>query len=467
MATACLSAEFFDDLAALKSEFALNVWTKIAPQVASMLPKVFMSWLLIVCFLAMFHPENFFDKVREVFQRGFACTILVAILSPAQGGQPVIFAWVINPMETMALKYAALVVQGLSSSPPVTGNGYSLLSCQVEGQMMRFLEMIYAIVANNYTLDGALSASAFILFIAAVILMLPYLFVLGLFIAFMLEAMFKFLAVGLIGPVLLFFTPFKPLRGFPIAGGRVLFGACLTLMLAAGAMGFTMKTVDKYADQLSRSIDVSLNAGNRAQQEAEAAHKKWLEKCVFEVIPTDECKALADDWQAKREKDTGRDSFAIFTRPYFMMFIIGFASILLHIQAKGLASNISGASDGAGPAAAVVAGGKALLGAGMMAAHRASRTGSGLLFGQAGAGAIAAQMAQAVLPSDAGSVRQNGVIGSLLSGGQGMVGGDAASPSSGGRRAPMGGMGGQVSLDPKTIAALGDAIAQAQAKGKP
>ena len=52
------------------------------------------------------------------------------------------------------------------------------------------------------------------------------------------------------------------------------------------------------------------------------------------------------------------------TWSYWGMLLLGFISVLLHLKAATLASNISGANDGAGPAAATVAGKIAGLGGG-------------------------------------------------------------------------------------------------------
>src|SRR5205085_668090 len=82
----------------------------------------------------------------------------------------------------------------------------------------------------------------------------------------------------------------------------------------------------------------------------------------------------------ERAQQMTQSTFTVFDYEFMMLFVIGFASILLHLQAKALASNISGANDGAGPAAATVAAGKAVMGGGLYAASRG-------LFGAGGAGA--------------------------------------------------------------------------------
>ena len=54
---------------------------------------------------------------------------------------------------------------------------------------------------------------------------------------------------------------------------------------------------------------------------------------------------------------------SVLSDKYFGILILGFVSVLFHLKAATLAANISGASDGPGAAAAVVAGGMTALAA--------------------------------------------------------------------------------------------------------
>jgi len=380
-----------------------------------------------------------------------------------------VFTFIINPLEGMALKYAALVVKGLSGVTPGGGSGYAALSCGVESQMMRFLELVWSIAARNALDHGMLSASTFIIFVAVILLMLPFLFVVALFTAFMVEALFKFVAIGVISPVLLLLIPFPVVRAFSFAGLRIVVGAALTLVMVAGAMGFTMKTVDKYADKLAASVDLSTREGDAASEAAAEAHRKWRDKCLFDN-GSDECKALFEDWWKKKEAaDDGTSTFSIFSREYFMMFAIGMASILLHIQAKGLASNLASVQDGAGPAAAVVAGGKTLLGVGVATAMRGQRMGSTALFGQGGPGGALGQIAQALpgpLGAYAEAARHGGAIGAAIAGGVSAATGQGM-PGAGFRRPPMPSLdGASIRLDQRSIQDLAGAMAEAMNKVK-
>src|SRR5690606_6433146 len=97
------------------------------------------------------------------------------------------------------------------------------------------------------------------------ILMLPYLFIFGLVGAFMLEAMFKFVAVGIVAPILAPAVLFQVSRPFTVAGMRILIGAFFTMVFTGGAMGFTMKTVDLYSYKLFKETCSLLNESDQAK----------------------------------------------------------------------------------------------------------------------------------------------------------------------------------------------------------
>src|SRR5229473_1463791 len=174
--------------------------------------------------------------------------------------------------------------------------------------------------------DGGLTSIGLIF--AGLILSVPYLFVWGIFMAFVLEGVFKLLAITAVAPLLVICTAFQPTRGFAISGARVVLGGILTVVFAAVAMGFTLSVLDKFIGQMP--------------------------------IGPDGFKVDVSQWVLSPE--------------YWAAFILGFVSVLFHLKAATLASNISGASDGPGAAAAVVAGGMSALaavkGAGMAAASK-------------------------------------------------------------------------------------------------
>src|SRR5260221_4379792 len=171
----------------------------------------------------------------------------------------------------------------------------------------RILKMV--VICKTIWEEGGFTALGLI--VAAAILALPFLFVWGIFMAFVLEGVFKLLAITAVAPLLVVCAAFQPTRGFAISGARVVLGGILTVVLAAVAMGFTLSVLDIFIAKMP-------------------------------VGPSGFTTGIKE-W--------------VLSKDYWAAFILGFVSVLFHLKAATLASNISGASDGPGAAAAVVAGG--------------------------------------------------------------------------------------------------------------
>src|SRR6185437_9482302 len=170
---------------------------------------------------------------------------------------------------------------------------------------------------------------------AGAILAAPFLFVWGIFLAFVVEGIFKLLAVTAVSPLLIAAAAFKPSRGFAVSGFRIVLGGVLTVVFAAVAMGFTLHVMDYFIGEMP-------------------------------VVPGSGFKLeSAADW--------------VGGPGYWALIVLGFVSVLFHLKAATLAANISGASDGPGAAATVVAGGLAAVaaakGAALWSAGKAGRFG--------------------------------------------------------------------------------------------
>lgn len=245
------------------------------------------------------------------------------------------FYWdyVYLPLKETTVSVAQVVVQ------PATAAGVSdrtipgLLKI-VEDQVGIIIWLAHALIS-----DAGWSAH---LVIGALVLMIPYLFVWGVFLAFMLEGVFKLLAMTVLAPLAIVAAAFEPTRGFAVSAGRVLLGGALTVVFAAVAMGFTVAVLRHY---VSPEVLPYVQEGNRFVLTKKAE--------VF-----------------------------VFGKTYFAIFVLGFVSILFHLKASTLASNISGAMDGPGAAAAVVGSGMALLGAAKGAAIGPARRYGGKALGR-------------------------------------------------------------------------------------
>lgn len=192
----------------------------------------------------------------------------------------------------------------------------------IEREILRVLDlaahfMRNAGISNGYNLGPI---------VATLLLSLPFIFVWGIFLAFLLEGLFKLLAVTAVAPLLIAAMAFKPTRGFAISGLRIVLGGFLTVLFAAVAMGFTVAILRREFAHLP--IDGTTITGDI---------DKWL------LGPG-----------------------------YWGVFILGFVSVLFHLKAATLAANISGAHDGPGAAASVVGAGMAAVGTLKAATMRAA-----------------------------------------------------------------------------------------------
>jgi hypothetical protein len=107
---------------------------------------------------------------------------------------------------------------------------------------------------------------------------------------------------------------FPATRGFAASGMRIVLGGVLTVVFAAVAMGFTLSVLSTFLTKVPMTAGSFVGGNNGVAA--------WVQ-----------------------------------SPQYWAAFILGFVSVLFHLKAATLASNISGASDGPGAAAAVVAGG--------------------------------------------------------------------------------------------------------------
>ena len=170
------------------------------------------------------------------------------------------------------------------------------------------------------------------------ILMGPYVFVMLIFAAYVVEAIFKFLAVTALAPVWVVAAFLPRTRGFTEAAIRIYFSGGLTVVFAALAMGFTLAVTHSYTAELYNTLKEG-------------------------------------------------EGLVIMGWGYWAMLVLGFISVLLHLKAATLASNISGANDGAGPAAATIVAGKLVVGMAAAGAARAAGLGGiGGALGRSGVG---------------------------------------------------------------------------------
>lgn len=227
---------------------------------------------------------------------------------------------------------------------------YSKLWAQVEATVLPLIGIFFARLENVLDLGKA---------ILAVILATPFVFVAGIFIAFLAQTLFYVAAVCAVSPLLIAGMMFGPIRSMLFASLRFAMGGGLTLIIAAIAMGVTG----------TLTMDIIKTAGNEALQESIAS----ADDRPSGLDPTPDGVAMVRDLynlfngslDASDPADVTANPFLsaeqakAMLNPMRLSFYLalgaGAVSVILHLAAPRIASNIMGVTDSATSAGIVVA----------------------------------------------------------------------------------------------------------------
>lgn len=318
------------------------------------------------------------DASREVLKRSLKLVgILIGVgFFYSVGGGNWLFETVIIGMQKIGLGAADKVVKaGMQACTATTtgaaggGGTYEGLWAGVECVAFSPLRL----AAENWAkLSGPVGiVTGLGDWLAWLILAAPYMFVLGVFGAFLVQSMFYFLAVAGAAPIILLFVVFDSTRGIVWSALKLLLTGALTIVFAGMAMGFTGFVLNKYAGNVASfqayttatSFDQCFNNEVKAieKQGGNAFFDTWKNDNTISKI-TKMCRdRVGQAEQTKEQLEEDKVCSAkhfVCTRSYWSAFLIGLISILLHLLAPRIAANLSGASDSAATAAAVVAGGQ-------------------------------------------------------------------------------------------------------------
>jgi hypothetical protein len=452
------SGPFFNELYHIKYAFSTGVFDTLSPAMLSFMRTGSTLYISLVFLSMVFQPEKGKERA-EGLKVSIAC-FTIAIILLSQIGSTSVVLQVFWAIEDMSLAIAIEILRALPTYATLTDlpyamdtqgatilvggqtivNGYAVLAGLIEQQMLDVLMMMKDIASRSSS--TILSPGAVTRVVMCVVGMLPFLFVLGIFAAFMAEAMFKYVAMATATPILIALFPVKFFRPFSTAGIRILIGAFFTLVFAAGAMGFTMVAIANFKDDIETTLIASRNSGIES-----LAYRVWCDPGFAFAPPRKALGGLTyynQDSPGMAEQKLNAEEcneaahlasegdWIVLSPPYLMLIVVGFLSVLLHLSAKTLASNISGANDGPGPAAAVVMGAKMAAAGG---AAGVMKYGGGALFGGGGAGASMKDIMRGNKNVTAGgmqgvgqSLAAHGLLGSAI--------GAATNPFRGGSRPP-------------------------------
>jgi len=407
---ACKVGTLFNKLALTKTTFSNEIFKAFGPEVKNFMgPALSLYLIILVVLVWVTRNDNHFKKLVPTL----ACVGVAVILinNGISSSDPYILQ-VSDSIENSSLAGGTLIVgktAGIAQLTPDSytyiynhhskENGYAVLACQIENQAFGIAQIMIDIAVG----DGSVGPVAVFRGIMCILAMLPFLFVVGIFGAFMLEAMFKYVAIAILAPLLIGLMWLRPVRTVGTAALRVLAGAWLTIILASGAMGFTLQGIDSFKTEMENVFEGIRATSNTVS--SKRFYKHCLDKSYYpnpnpdwwnvgpvgdgyylDIDPADPDlqppMTQAECEHAMQVKNNG--AWIVLQPTFLIMPVIGFISILLHMQSKSLASNLSGANDGAGPAAAVVMGAKMLTGAGIAAGMRTLGGANTAAFGQGG-----------------------------------------------------------------------------------
>tara|TARA_R110001583_G_scaffold190937_2_gene355642 strand:+ start:32183 stop:33835 length:1653 start_codon:yes stop_codon:yes gene_type:complete len=440
----CKVGELFNQLAATKDTFSHDIFKAVGPEVKKVLGGIISLFILISVAISLVSGNA--GMLKKLFPTLACAGIAIIILQDGiSSTQPYVLE-ISNAIEQSSLQAGALIVsktnghvQALtegSNHYPKNGvnteNGYATLACQIEYQGFKVSQIMINIAQG----DGGFGVAAILRGFLCIIAMLPFVFVIGIFAAFMVEAMFKYVAITILAPLLVGLYWLKPARAVSSASLRVLLGAWLTIILASGAMGFTLQGIDTFSAKMNDLLAGVQQLSNPYTAKRYYHYCKDMpfypnpdssilnsEKLVINIDSNDPDlqPPLSEDACEDQERLVNLGSWIVLDPNFLIMPVIGLISILLHMQSKSLASNLSGANDGAGPAAAVVMGAKMLAGGAAMGAMKIAGGANTAAFGAGGARSSISDMmsGRSNIDSSASGAQQ---MGQALHQG-GMVGG--------------------------------------------
>src|SRR5258707_5366940 len=167
--------------------------------------------------------------------------MIITLCSVALNGADLYWEWVYQPAYDAMNQLATALV--MKSSTGLNVRTLSGMLGTVEERILRML-----LICKTIWEEGGFTSLGLI--VAAAILALPFLFVWGIFMAFVLEGVFKLLAITAVAPLLVICAAFQPTRGFATSVARVVLGGILTVVFAAVAMGFTLSVLARFLDKI-------------------------------------------------------------------------------------------------------------------------------------------------------------------------------------------------------------------------
>lgn len=392
--------------------FAVTAYTVLAAAAAGLARVVATGSLLLITAMAMVSPRSAGEYWQKLASFAFGAMI-IGVLFTAPGAAA-LFYYGFMALQQLAIAAGVVVITvaghlGATDvvAPTLYGGGaipqdsYMYLWVHVEQVGFRLIRLFADSWAESWL--AALSINA----LSWLFLAVPYVFVVSVFAAYLVQSIFYFVAVAAATPLLLVFALHPAGRGMLKSAFKFLLGAVLTIVFASVAMGFTGAIMNQHIGELeaivrhgssSEAINTMIEAEQEricAEWEGQVDSDGLAMSCSGSLLALEmrnRAAALAqkrvteDPANAMLVRSASMDSGTklVQTRVFWMTFILGFVSVLLHLAAPRLASNITGSQDTATNAAVTVAAGQFMAAKLMNVAGMGGAAGAGWAGGKAG-----------------------------------------------------------------------------------
>jgi len=386
----CIFCGIFVQLSCQSSAYSRAIYVMFAEMALALARFLFMVYLAITVMKMFVFPKEGHEHLVGIVSRCMIYFGVTALLFVGSTGttQPVIFEWLFDLMQQLVLAVAQMAISYISeetvsrqlvaSVPNFTGGcggvmkgGTGALSSYVDSgtpvalayaNLWNHIEIgvwpIIAVVAKRLTPDHFTPSGA----ISAILLAAPYVFVLIVFAVFLVQVLFYFLAVGAAAPFLIGGLMFRTSQGWAMSAFRLLVGGSMTIFFSALALGFTLSLIAGALQNITVAVAGDGNCAAAAATGVVSGLNKnlfgWLGEGIsgvynsipgtFGAAPTPQpCASGAPVTTVQIE------SHGIDTANFWKMVLIGWISVMLHLAAPRIASNVSGANDSANTAGAL------------------------------------------------------------------------------------------------------------------
>ncbi len=302
---ACTSCGIYQELETISETYARASFEALAPAYLKLF--LVFSAVLVLWKIGIEGVLNRTLNPAELFK----LVITILMVNTFLTHSAYYFDWFYAPLKEITLKTTQVMIRSVGR---VGGEDILALLATVEQEIDHVFQLASAIKLETSWYQVGNHLGVFLL-------MIPYVFVWGLFLAYSADLMFGLLAITALAPLFIAGYVFPLTRPYSEGAIRMTVSCCLTVIFAGVAMGFTIAILKHYIATIPvNSQGVMQGAG------------VW-----------------------------------VFSKAYWSLFLIGFLSVLFHLKAAKMATSIAGAGEGSGSTGLVV-------GAGMMAAGIAQKS---------------------------------------------------------------------------------------------